>query len=309
MASWRDARVATEARLRDGRVERPDQEARWMLERVSGYDGAEFVVAEHEDATEPALATLDAMVGRRLGGEPLQYVLGVWQFLGVELLVDPRVLIPRPETELVAQCALEEAERLGLRRGGGDVWSGTVTADVVVDLGTGSGALALALATELPDAEVWAIDTSEDALRVARANVAGVGGSAATRIRVAQGSWFDALPAELRGEVHVVVSNPPYIAEHEVAELPRSVIDWEPYGALVSGPTGLEAIEAVVAGAAEWLDPDGGVLICELAPHQSDAAAELARAAGFAEVSVQRDLTDRNRVVIARTATSDTSAR
>ncbi len=146
-------------------------------------------------------------------------MLGAWQFLGLELLVDRRVLIPRPETELVAQIALDEAARLGLRRGSADHWD-VVGTDVVVDLGTGSGALALALATELPDAEVWAVDTSEDALRVARANVAGIGGAAATRVRVAQGSWYDALPAELRGTLRLVVSNPPYIAEHEVDAAP-----------------------------------------------------------------------------------------
>lgn len=307
MTTWRDARIETEARLRAARVDAPEQEARWMLERVSGYDGAEFVVGEMEDATAPSLVTLDAMIERRLAGEPLQYVLGSWQFLGLELLVDPRVLIPRPETELVAHTAFDEAARLGVRRGGTDHWD-VVGTDVVVDLGTGSGALALALATELPETEVWAVDVSDDALRVARANVAGVGGSAATRVRVAAGSWYDALPDELRGTVRMVVSNPPYIAEHEVESLPRSVIDWEPYGALVSGPTGLEAIDRVIAGAREWLDAERGVLVCELGAEQGDAAADLARAAGFPDVSVRRDLSRRNRVLVARTGPSDTSA-
>jgi len=298
--TWRDARASTEAVLRAAGVAAPEVEARWLLERVSGYEGAELVVGEHELATAPALATLDRMVERRLAGEPLQYVLGQWQFLGLELLVDQRVLVPRPETESVARRAIDEAVRLGLRRGTGDPWSAMTTTDVVVDLGTGSGALALALASELPDAQVWAVDVSDDALAIARANIAGVGGGVAPRMRVAAGSWFDALPPELRGEVRVMVTNPPYIAEHEVLSLPATVIDWEPYGALVSGPTGLEAIEVVVAGAPEWL-ADDAVLVCELAPHQAEAAAALARDAGFAEVDVHVDLTGRARALVART--------
>jgi len=278
----------------------PESEARWMVERVSGYDGVELVVGEHEDATGPALAALDGMLDRRLAGEPLQYVLGQWQFLGLELFVDRRVLVPRPETEMVALIALEEAERIGLRRGRGDPWAGANGDDVVVDLGTGSGALALALASELADVEVWAVDVSEDALAVMRANVAGVGGPAATRVRVAAGSWFEPLPDELRGSVRVIVSNPPYIAEPEVASLPATVVEWEPYGALVSGPSGTEAIEAILADARDWMGDDA-VLVCELAPHQAGHAQQLAIDAGFAEVHVRTDLTGRARVLVART--------
>jgi release factor glutamine methyltransferase len=301
--TWADLRRDAEERLRAagaGAPGAPDVEARWMVERVSGYDGVELVLGEHEDATAPAMARLDDMIDRRLAGEPLQYVLGRWQFLGLDLYVDRRVLIPRPETEVVATVALDELSRLGSRRGRSDPWSGTATSEVVVDLGTGSGALALALASDLPDAEVWAIDVSDDALVVARANVAGVGGGAATRVRVVGGSWFDALPDDLRGRVKAVVTNPPYVAEPEVASLPPVVAEWEPRGALVSGPTGLEAIGAIVADAPAWLDPLGSVLVCELAPHQAEDAAALARAAGFAEVEVRPDLTGRERVLVAR---------
>ncbi|HEX5587990.1 MAG TPA: peptide chain release factor N(5)-glutamine methyltransferase [Acidimicrobiia bacterium] len=300
MATWRELRVSTEAALRDAGVDAPPSEARWMVERVSGFEGPELVMHEHDQATSLAVAHLDAMIERRRAGEPLQYVLGQWQFLDLELFVDRRVLVPRPETEVVARVATEEAVRLGLRHGPADPWSVGAT-EVVVDLGTGSGALALALASALPDAEVWAVDVSDDALAVARANVAGVGGPAATRVRIAHGSWFDALPDVLRGGIRLVVSNPPYIAESEVASLPNTVIEWEPYGALVSGPTGLEAIEVIVTDAVEWLAPDG-VLVCELAPHQAEAASELARAAGFADVEVRADLAGRERALIARRA-------
>ncbi len=286
--------------LRDVGVDAPDTEARWMVERVSGYDGVELVMGEHEPATGPAIAQLDAMLERRAGGEPLQYVLGRWQFLELDLLVDRRVLVPRPETEVVAITAVDEAVRLGLRRGRGDPWVSD-TEYPVADLGTGSGALGLWLACELPDAEVWATDVSADALAVARANLAGIG-VAATRVRLAEGSWFAALPAELQGRLRIVVSNPPYIAEHEVDDLAAVVVDWEPRGALVSGPSGLEAIDEIVDEAFAWLDPAGGALVVELAPHQAEPATTRARARGFAEVEVVDDLVGRPRVLVARRA-------
>jgi release factor glutamine methyltransferase len=146
---------------------------------------------------------------------------------------------------------------------------------------------------------VWATDVSSNALAVARANLAGIG-SAATRVRLEVGSWFDALPDELRGRLKIVVSNPPYVAETEVPDLPSVVVDWEPRLALVSGPTGLEAIDAIVAEAPAWLDPEGGVLVVELAPHQAAPATELARAAGFTDVRVHQDLAERDRVLVAR---------
>jgi release factor glutamine methyltransferase len=299
VATWRELREQTERQLRALAVDAPDSEARWMIERVSGYDGVELVMSESEPATDAASAHVDDMVARRARGEPLQYVLGEWQFLGLDLIVDRRVLVPRPETEVVAQAAIDEAARLGARRGPPEPWTVVDDAFPLVDLGTGSGALALALATSLPEVFVWATDASDDALAVARANLAGTG-VAATRVRLASGSWFDALPTDLRGRIRVIVANPPYIAEHEVPELPRDVIEWEPYGALVSGPTGMESIAAIVAGAPEWLDADGGALVVELAPHQAPDASARARAAGFHEVTIRVDLTGRDRVLVAR---------
>jgi release factor glutamine methyltransferase len=271
------------------------------VEEASGYEGVELVSAEDDAATAHAARHLESMIGRRATGEPLQYVLGRWQFLGLDLLVDPRVLVPRPETETVAEIAVDEVVRSGARRGRSDPWGGATTAYAVADLGTGSGALALVLATELPDAEVWATDVSLDALAVARANFAGVG-SPAARVRAAQGSWFDALPDRLRGTLRLVVSNPPYVAECEVADLPREVVDWEPRRALVSGPTGLEALEQLVDRAREWLDPVLGVLAVELAPHQAEAMRARAIGAGFREVSIRKDLAGRERVLVARMA-------
>jgi release factor glutamine methyltransferase len=293
--SWRAQRSLIERRLHEAGIESPAAEARWLVENASGYDGIEWMAIADQEPNARAQAQLDAMVDRCLRGEPLQYALGSWQFRGLDLLVDERVLIPRPETEWVVELALEEAERFGLRRGGRAAFDGRTDA-VVADLGTGSGAIALALAAELPDVLVWATDSSRDALAVARANVAG---SAVTRVRIAEGSWFSALPNTLRGELALAVANPPYIAEHEVPSLPAKVADFEPRDALVSGPTGLEAIEAVVREAPFWLAPTAG-LVVEIAPHQADAASELARRIGFEAVAVRDDLAGRPRVLVAR---------
>jgi release factor glutamine methyltransferase len=295
--TWRDLREDAERALGSAGIDDAATEARWMVEHVSGYDAAELVAAEDEKVGSRPGTHLFELLDRRTGGEPLQYVLGCWTFLGSDLLVDRRVLIPRPETEVTARVAIDEAVRLGARRGPPDPWAGAATTYTVADLGTGSGAIALALAAELPDAGVWATDESEEALAVARANLAGTG-LPSTRVRLAAGSWFDALPSELRGRLRLVVSNPPYVAESEVEDLPAE-LRHEPQRALVAGPTGLEAIDQIVREAPTWLEP-AGTLVCEIAPHQADRVRLAARTAGFDDVLVQRDLAGRDRVLVAR---------
>jgi release factor glutamine methyltransferase len=304
--SWASQRAAIARRLARLGVASPDAEARWLTETASGYEGVDWLSICEQAPHAVAQAHLDAMVERRLRGEPLQYALGSWSFRQLDLLVDSRVLIPRPETEWVVEIALDEAVRFGLRRGG----RAPVLADgpqaldllvaspaaVVADLGTGSGAIALALAAELPDVLVWATDVSSEALVVAGANLAGCG---ATRVRLAEGSWFAALPETLRGELALVVANPPYVAASEIDALPPEVARHEPRDALVSGPTGLEAIEEIVSAAPQWLAP-GASLVVELAPQRSEAALALATAAGFAEAFVRDDLAGRPRVLVAR---------
>jgi release factor glutamine methyltransferase len=296
--TWAALRADVARRLEAAGFEHGAQEARWMLEEAAGERGADLVAIEGDASTVNGARHLAAMVDRRIAGEPLQYVLGSWSFRGIDVYVDPRVLIPRPETELTAELAIEEAVRLGARRGKRSPFSGTLAEFAVVDLGTGSGAMALALASELPEAEVWATDASPDALAVARANLAGAGNLAA-RVRVAEGDWFGALPSSLRGGVRIVVSNPPYVTEGEVADLPAGVRDHEPRDALVSGPTGLESIERIVRDAPEWLEARG-TLVVELDPRRAIAAGNLARDVGFADVRVEPDLTGRPRVLVAR---------
>jgi release factor glutamine methyltransferase len=232
------------------------------------------------------MVAVDRLVGRRRAGEPIQYVLGRWAFRTLDLFVDRRVLIPRPETEVVAGHALAEADR---RAESGD-------RVLVADLGTGSGAIGLALAAERPWTEVWITDASPDALAVARANVSGLGRPAA-RVTVAEGRWFDALPPDARGTVDVVVSNPPYIAVDE--DLPPSVAAWEPTSALIAGPDGTEDLVHLLEAAVDWLAP-GGALVLELAPHQAGPMATRAEASGYVDVRVEADLAGLDRCVIAR---------
>jgi release factor glutamine methyltransferase len=282
--AWQTLLDEATDRLAGAGVENAVQEARWLVQRASGLEGAELIAGLDEPANLRDATFFYDMLERRRRGEPLQYVLGRWGFRVLDLHVDDRVLIPRPETEALTQMALEECRRLEAR--------------LAVDLGTGSGAIALALAVEWTGIEVWATDVSPDALAVARANVSGMGRIGAA-VRLAEGSWYEALPAELAGAVDVIVSNPPYVADFEVEDLPDEVRAWEPLAALVSGPTGLEAIERIVAEAPLWLAHPGSLLV-EIAPHQAAEAQALARAAGFGSAAVWPDLTGRDRILLAR---------
>jgi len=297
-ATWLAARGEVARQLAVAGIVTAEAEARFLVEEVSGYAAADWAGIADVTPSARQRARLASLVDRRVSGEPLQYVLGSWSFRGIDLMVDPRVLIPRPETEQVVEIALEEAERRGMRRAPRRHLSivDVEPTSAVADLGTGSGAIALALDAELPDVVVWATDISADALAVARANVAG---AAATRVRIAEGQWFDALPESLRGRLELIVSNPPYVAESEVLDLPDEVSGYEPHGALVSGPTGAEALEHLLGHAREWLVADG-VLVCELAPRHAVEMVERARELGYADAFVRKDLAGRPRVLVAR---------
>lgn len=275
-----DLLVRTQRRLAGAGVGNAFQEARWLLEDVQELPDAE------------SMSRLDALVERRMAGEPLQYVLGHWAFRGLDLLVDPRVLIPRPETEVVCDCALAEVDRI--------LTSGTIAADKpvnVLDLGTGSGALGLAIAAERPSADIWAVDRSAGAVTVARSNAADLGFDA-RRVQVLEGSWFEPLPEALRGAVHVIASNPPYVAASDL--LPAEVAEWEPLAALLpcAEAHGLEAIEVIVAGAPGWLCP-GGALVIEIGEDQGSDVAGLAAGAGLVDVEIRPDLAGRPRALVA----------
>jgi release factor glutamine methyltransferase len=284
--TWREVAAETEERL-SAQTSSPANETRWIIERAAGFDGAEYVLGLDEKVTERGMHFHDLMVERRLAGEPLQYVLGRWGFRTLDLFVDRRVLIPRPETEVVAGLAIAELQ--SMRASG-------IDRPVVVDLGTGSGAIGLSVAVEVERAEVWITDASADALVVARSNLAGIG-RAATRVSAFEGSWFEALPAELLGTIDLIVSNPPYVAiGDEVEDVVRA---WEPMSALFAGDDGLDDIRKIVTGAVIWLRP-GGTLVLEMAPDQVPVVADLALANSFVTAECHNDLAGRPRAVVAR---------
>jgi release factor glutamine methyltransferase len=279
MTTWRELWADTASIVGDR------TEARWLCEVASGaFDGDEFLTFLADDATERMVAHLDAMLARRATGEPLQYVLGQWSFRHLDVAIDRRVLIPRPETESVAGVAIELARSFAPTR-------------TVLDLGTGSGVIGLSLAQELPidGTSVWITDASPDALDVARSNLAGIG-RAGRNVRVGEGSWFDALPAGVRFDV--IVSNPPYV-EVGSADAEAIVTDWEPAQALFAGTDGLDDIRHLVIGAFDRLVP-GGWLVLEIGAGQGERVRELLTVRGYDDVEIRRDLADRDRIAIGR---------
>jgi release factor glutamine methyltransferase len=231
------------------------------------------------DVPEPASARYADLVARRLAGEPLQYLEGSVAFGPIELGIDRRALVPRPETEQLWELAV---------RALGDAGPGTV----IVDLGTGSGNLALALKHVFPHARVFGTDTSEAAIGLAQENVARTG----LEVTFLAGDLFAPLPPALMGRIDLVVANPPYLAEHELAGLPIDVRDHEPRDALVAGPAGDEILARIADDAYWWLGI-GGHLACEIGATQGERAAELFAAVGG---SVRTDLTGRDRFVVGR---------
>jgi release factor glutamine methyltransferase len=274
--TWRELLAQTAAAIGDR------THARWMCEVAAGEDGTGFLLLLDDLATQRTVAHLDAMVARYRAGEPLQYVLGRWGFRRLDLAVDARALIPRPETELVAAAAIDAARSFGPLR-------------TVVDLGTGTGAIGLSAADELPrvGTSVWLTDVSEGALDLARANLAGIGRSA-TGVRIVAGSWCNAPPPDVRADV--IVSNPPYVAEGS-PDVEAIVTGWEPATALFGGPDGLAAIREIAADAPARLRP-GGVLVLEIGADQGDAVRGVLASAGFVDIEIRPDLAGLDRIAV-----------
>ncbi len=218
-------------------------------------------------------AELAALIARRLDGEPLQYLEGTAAFGPLEFLVDDRVLVPRPETEGLFEIATRMIRN----------------PQVIVDLCTGSGALAIALKHHFPTAAVFATDISAAALEVAEQNCL----RNRLNVYLAEGDLFDPLPASLLGKVDLLVANPPYVSDDEFDDLPADVRR-EPRVALTSGPTGLEVIQRIGAVASRWLRP-GGVVVCEIGERQVISAST-----SFLEMPtvVRQDLAGRDRYVV-----------
>jgi release factor glutamine methyltransferase len=269
--------AAAERRLAAAGVASPRVDAELLIGRALGTTRTALYSDPERELPAEEAAEVEHLVGRRETREPLAYVLGEWGFRRLTLKVDRRVLVPRPETEVVVERCLE------LLRG--------LDRPVVLDVGTGSGAIALAIADEHQGARVTAIDVSVGALEVAREN--------------ARAAELDVTFVEhdvdygLEGEYDLVVSNPPYVGSEEIETLEPEVRDWEPRGATVAGETGLEAIERLVAQAPAALEP-GGALVLEVGAGQAAAVAALLEGAGLAGVGRGPDHAGIERIVWGR---------
>jgi release factor glutamine methyltransferase len=269
-------------RLSDAGVASPEADAEILLAHVLEIDRSRLVLVDQVDDGDRA--TYDVLVGRRAAREPLQHLTGRAYFRHVELAVGPGVFVPRPETELLAGWAVERATAPGSSR-----------APVVVDLGTGSGAIAKAVADEVPHARVHAVEMDEAAHGWATTNLAGTG----VDLRLGDlGTTFD----ELAGTVDIVISNPPYIPLDAWESVALEVRDHDPALALWSGADGLDAMRVVEARAAVLLAP-GGVVGVEHADAQGESAPAVFSVTGrWVDVRDHRDLADRPRFVTARLA-------
>jgi release factor glutamine methyltransferase len=217
---------------------------------------------------------------------PLQYVMKRWAFRHLDVMVDERVLIPRPETEQVVQIALDLARKIES--------NGALR---VVDLGTGSGVIGLSMAFELgaDAAHVWLTDASVDALDVARANMVGIG-RAAANVRVAHGSWWNALPQDLAGRIDIAICNPPYIAQ-DSSEVAPDVHMYEPHSALYAHDNGLADLRTVIEGASTWLK-NSGWLVLEIGYQQGADVLAMMTASGLVGAEIKQDLSGRDRIAV-----------
>jgi release factor glutamine methyltransferase len=277
-AEVREALGSAVDALRAAGVEDPRLDAEVLLAEATGWSRAALVADPGAEVPPAAARSFGEMVRRRLRREPVAYILGRKGFRGIELAVDPRVLVPRPETELLVDLALE------------------IRPDRVLDVGTGSGAIALAVADELPGCEVTATDTSPGALEVARANAERL--SLGDRVRFLEGT----LPED--ESFDLILANLPYVAERDWPALQPEVTKWEPREALLAGPDGLDAYRDLVPKSAGLLRRIGrlrsGGLAVEVGEGQAAAVARLMIETGFDAVETRRDLAGIERVVLGR---------
>ncbi len=251
-----------------------------LARAILGWDAARWLVDGQAEASADFAARLHAWIERRARREPVAYIVGEREFYGRPFLVTPAVLIPRPDTEAVATAALGCLDEMARR------------APLVVDVGTGSGCLAITVAAERPDSRLVATDVSRAALAVARENARRLGVS--SRVGFREGS----LLAGLDDRPDVIISNPPYVRQTDRDTLPADVVEHEPHLALFAGPDGLAVVGGLVEAAARQLVP-GGRLVFEIGFDQAESASRLVAAAGLTVVAVERDLGSRPRVVVA----------
>ena len=265
--------------LQERGVESPRLNAELLIGHALGLKRMQLYLQFERILAEPELEKIRPLVRRRGKREPVQYIVGETDFSGLKLKVDRRALIPRPETELLIELIVSRRPGPPAR---------------VLDLGTGTGAIALALAKAWPEAQVTAVDTSAEALDLARENAAATG--LAERVTFLLSDWMAQVPAEPLFDV--IVANPPYLSTEETAESLPEVRDFEPALALTAGDRGLAALRVILAEAPRFLAP-GGLLALETGIAHHAELLPLAAAAGFTKTESLRDLTDRERYFLA----------
>ena len=268
--------------LEERGVLHPRLNAELLLSHATGRSRVDLYTRPESEVPLRQLVDFAELVRRRGFREPLQYIVGRKGFRYLDLVVDRRVLIPRPETEVLVERALELLRSMKGRH------------PVVVDVGTGSGCIALSICKEFPHSQVYATDISERALQVARLNTSRNGLEGLVSFHV--GDLLSPLPPSLRGRCDLVVSNPPYISEADYLRLPEEVRDHEPRVALMAGPRGVEVHLRLMGQARDWLAP-GGFLLMEMGEDQGEELEEAARRMGYGHVAMYCDLCGRPRLV------------
>jgi release factor glutamine methyltransferase len=271
-------------KFRASGIDSPELDARILVGHALGIDHAALAAAEARGLRVEEEAAIEALAQRRLAREPVARILGWKEFWSLKLRIGASTLVPRPETETVVEAALSAIDARG----------GRAQALRIADLGTGSGAILLALLSEMPNASGFGTDVSTAALSVARDNARRLG---LTRARFVACDMTSAL----RGPFDVIVINPPYIASAEIAALAPEVRDFDPCGALDGGPDGLDFYRAVAASAPALLSPHGA-LVVELGAGQAESVAALFAAAGLASLPPRPDLMDVPRALVAQRA-------
>jgi release factor glutamine methyltransferase len=273
----------------DGGAPSPRLNAEVLLMHAVRCDRAHLYAHPERVLTDSEWVHYGRYLKERLEGKPTQYITGHQEFWGLDFIVNPSVLIPRPETELVVETALELV-RTQYPAGGGCT---------ITDVGTGSGCIAIALATDLPQANLIALDQSEDALETARLNAERL--SVASRITFLHSDLLAPLTGETLQPLHMVVSNPPYISTRDAANVMPEVSRYEPSAAVFAGPSGVEVYARLIPQAAASLPP-GGAIVLELGYDVEEGVRQLLAAGSWQDVEWRRDLAGITRVVSARRA-------
>lgn len=287
MESGRALMARIRSQLSSGEIRLDNQalsfESRLIAQEITGDSYTKLALNDYELNHQQKL-TLERIISERNTSKPLAYVLNCVTFRGLDLYVDERVLIPRPETELVVQHAIDTLK------------ANDLVQKIVFDIGTGSGAISLSVATEIPNAVVYASDISFEALEVAKFNSRSLDLST-SRISFLKSDVFDEFPIELRGDVDVIISNPPYIGLDETDSIEKSVLYFEPHQALFSGEVGTDHYLQLISKSKDWLKRDGH-LIVEISPRHVEFMVKAKAEFGFSSLEIFKDLAGRDRVAI-----------